>query len=99
VELYVGNARQAAHFYKTAFWFSILSLCRTETGVKDKVSYVISQNKLCFVLTTSLRPSNDIADHVYKHGDGVKHLALKVDDATLAWDGNDFTGCQKFYEP
>ena len=99
VELYVGNARQAAHFYKTAFGFQSLAYAGPETGVKGKVSYVISQNKLCFVLTTSLRPANDIADHVYKHGDGVKHLALKVGDATLAWEETMSRGAKSFMSP
>src|SRR3954468_20432157 len=85
VEFYVGNAKQAAHFYKTAFGFQSLAYAGPETGMKDKVSYVIRQNKLTFVLTTPLRGGNPIADHIYKHGDGVKFLALRVDDATSAW--------------
>src|SRR5664279_3845445 len=84
VEFYVGNAKQAAHFYKTAFGFQSLAYAGPETGMRDKVSYVIRQNKLTFVLTTPLRPGNEIADHVYKHGDGVKVLALKVEDAKNA---------------
>jgi 4-hydroxyphenylpyruvate dioxygenase len=86
VEFYVGNAKQAAHFYKTAFGFSSLAYAGPETGVKDKVSYVIQQNKLTFVLTTPLRSSGPIAEHIFKHGDGVKVLALKVDDATYAYE-------------
>src|SRR5207237_9225442 len=86
VEFYVGNAKQAAHFYKTAFGFQSLAYAGPETGMKDKVSYVIRQNKLTFVLTTPLRTGNPIADHIYKHGDGVKVLALRVDDATDAYD-------------
>jgi 4-hydroxyphenylpyruvate dioxygenase len=86
VEFYVGNAKQAAHFYKTAFGFQSLAYAGPETGMKDKVSYVIRQNKLTFVLTTPLRTDNPIADHVYKHGDGVKVLALKVDDAAKAFE-------------
>ncbi len=85
VEFYVGNARQAAHFYKTAFGFQSLAYAGPETGVKDKVSYVIRQNKLTFVLTTPLRSNNAIADHIYKHGDGVKAIALRVDNAESAW--------------
>ncbi|MEO6723403.1 MAG: 4-hydroxyphenylpyruvate dioxygenase [Ferruginibacter sp.] len=99
VELYVGNAKQAAHFYKTAFGFQSLAYAGPETGVKDKVSYVISQNKLCLVLTTSLKIDNAIADHVYKHGDGVKYLALKVDDATSAWEETTSRGAKSFMEP
>ena len=85
VEFYVGNAKQAAHFYKTAFGFQSLAYSGPETGVKDRVSYAIRQNKLTFVLTTPLKTDNPIADHIYKHGDGVKVLALKVDDATSAY--------------
>src|SRR6187549_1580723 len=86
VELYVGNAKQAAHFYKTAFGLQSLAYAGPETGMRDKVSYVIRQNKLTFVLTTPLRTDNPIADHIYKHGDGVKVLALKVDDAAKAFE-------------
>ncbi len=86
VEFYVGNAKQAAHFYKTAFGFQSLAYAGPETGMKDKVSYVIRQNKLTFVLTTPLRTDNPIADHIYKHGDGVKVIALKVEDAANAFE-------------
>src|ERR1700754_3171331 len=81
VEFYVGNAKQAAHFYKTAFGFQSLAYAGPETGVKDRVSYVLVQNKLRFVLTTPLRPGNEISMHVDNHGDGVKVLAIWVDDA------------------
>jgi 4-hydroxyphenylpyruvate dioxygenase len=86
VEFYVGNAKQAAHYYKTAFGFQSLAYAGPETGLKDKVSYVIRQHKLTFVFTTSLRPNTAIANHVHLHGDGVKFLALKVEDATSAWE-------------
>jgi 4-hydroxyphenylpyruvate dioxygenase len=86
VEFYVGNAKQAAHFYKTAFGFQSLAYAGPETGQMDRVSYVIRQNKLTFILTTPLRPDNEIADHIYNHGDGVKYLALRVPDATSAWE-------------
>src|SRR6201991_4942413 len=85
VEFYVGNAKQAAHFYKTAFGFQSLAYAGPETGVKDRASYVIRQNKLTFVFTTALRPDSAIAGHVHLHGDGVRVLALRVDDATSAW--------------
>ncbi len=81
VEFYVGNAKQAAHFYKTAFGFQSLAYSGPETGTKDKVSYVVRQNKLTFVFTTALRSNNEIAEHVYNHGDGVRFLALRVNDA------------------
>src|SRR5918998_1965449 len=72
VEFYVGNAKQAAHYYKTAFGFQSLAYSGPETGTRDRASYVIRQNKLTFMLTTPIRPNNPIADHIYKHGDGVK---------------------------
>ena len=99
VEFYVGNAKQAAHFYKTAFGFQSLAYAGPETGMKDKVSYVIRQNKLTFVLTTPLRSNNPIADHIYKHGDGVKVLALKVDDATSAYEETTKRGAKSYLEP
>ena len=99
VEFYVGNAKQAAHFYKTAFGFQSLAYAGPETGVKDKVSYVIRQNKLTFVLTTALRTGNPIADHVYKHGDAVKVLALKVEDAGSAWKETTKRGGKSYQEP
>ncbi len=99
VEFYVGNAKQAAHFYKTAFGFQSLAYAGPETGVKDKVSYVIRQNKLKFVLTTPLKTNNEIADHIYKHGDGVKVLALKVEDATYAWEQTTQRGAKNYLQP
>ncbi len=99
VEFYVGNAKQAAHFYKTAFGFQSLAYAGPETGMKDKVSYVIRQNKLTFVLSTALRPGNEIAEHVSKHGDGVKFLALKVEDARDAWKQTTQRGGKSFMEP
>src|SRR5512146_2995856 len=86
VEFYVGNAKQAAHYYMSAFGFQSIAYAGPETGVMDHVSYVVRQNRLTFVLTTPLRPNNEMADHIYKHGDGVKALALCVDDATDAWE-------------
>ncbi|WP_439506487.1 4-hydroxyphenylpyruvate dioxygenase [Sediminibacterium sp.] len=99
VEFYVGNAKQAAHFYKTAFGFQSLAYAGPETGIKDKVSYVVRQNKLTFVFTTPLRAGNAIADHIYKHGDGVKNLALMVDDAADAWFQTTSRGAVSDLEP
>lgn len=99
VEFYVGNAKQAAHFYKTAFGFKSLAYAGPETGVKDKVSYVLQQNKLTFVLTTPLRKDNPIANHINTHGDGVKYLALKVEDATSAWNETTKRGGKSYLEP
>jgi len=99
VEFYVGNAKQAAHFYKTAFGFQSLAYAGPETGVKDKVSYVLRQNKLTFVFTTPLRPDDAIALHIHHHGDGVKNLALRVDDATNAWQETTKRGARSYMEP
>lgn len=99
VEFYVGNAKQAAHFYKTAFGFQSLAYSGPETGVKDRVSYVIRQNKLTFVLTTPLKPEGPIAEHIQKHGDGVKVLALRVDDATAAWEETTKRGGKSYLKP
>jgi len=99
VEFYVGNAKQAAHFYKTAFGFQSLAYAGPETGVKDKVSYVLRQNKLTFVLTTPLRSNNKIAEHIYIHGDGVKALALRVDDAYAAWEETTLRGAKSYMKP
>ncbi|MFN8249785.1 MAG: 4-hydroxyphenylpyruvate dioxygenase [Ferruginibacter sp.] len=99
VEFYVGNAKQAAHYYKSAFGFQSVAYAGPETGVMDKVSYVIRQNKLTFVLTTALRTGNEIADHVYKHGDGVKVLALKVEDAADAWAQTTKRGAKSYMQP
>jgi len=99
VEFYVGNAKQAAHFYKTAFGFQSLAYAGPETGIKDKVSYVVRQNKLTFMFTTPLCANNEIADHIYKHGDGVKVLALKVEDAVDAWRETTSRGGKNYIEP
>lgn len=99
VEFYVGNAKQAAHFYKTAFGFQSLAYAGPETGMKDKVSYVVRQHKLTFMFTTPLRSKNEIADHIYKHGDGVKCLALRVDDATGAWHETTARGGKTYLAP
>ncbi len=81
VEFYVGNAKQAAYFYQAAFGFELVAYAGPETGIRDRASYVLQQNKLRFVLTTPLQPDSDMAAHIHKHGDGVKVLALWVDDA------------------
>ncbi|WP_214649533.1 4-hydroxyphenylpyruvate dioxygenase [Sphingobacterium mizutaii] len=81
IEFYVGNAKQAAHFYKTAFGFQSEAYAGPETGVRDRASYVLKQNKIRIILTTALKSDSPISEHVKKHGDGVKILALWVDDA------------------
>ncbi|HEX4372235.1 MAG TPA: 4-hydroxyphenylpyruvate dioxygenase [Puia sp.] len=99
VEFYVGNAKQAAHYYRSAFGFQSLAYAGPETGVKNKVSYALRQDKLTFVFTTALRTGSPIADHVYLHGDGVKMLALRVDDAVSAWHETTNRGGRSFMEP
>jgi 4-hydroxyphenylpyruvate dioxygenase len=81
VEMYVGNAKQTAYFYMSAFGFECVAYAGPETGVRDRVSYVLQQNKIRFVITGAMQPDSPIADHVKLHGDGVKVLALWVDDA------------------
>ena len=85
IEFYVGNAKQAAHYYKTAMGFRGIAYAGPETGVKDRASYVLRQNKLTFVFTSALRPDHEISREVTKHGDGVKAIALLVEDAGSAW--------------
>ena len=86
IEFYVGNAKQAAHYYMSAFGFDQVAYAGPETGVKERCSYVLQQNKLRFVLTTSLQPDDAITRHVMLHGDGVKDVAILVDDARAAYD-------------
>jgi 4-hydroxyphenylpyruvate dioxygenase len=99
VELFVGNAKQAAHYYMSAFGFQALAYAGPETGVKEKASYVVRQNKLTFVLTTPLRSDSSIAAHVHKHGDGVRSLSLRVPDATKAWEETTQRGAKSYMEP
>ncbi len=99
VELYVGNARQAAHFYKTAFGFQSLAYAGPETGVKDRASYVLVQNKIKLVLTTPLRPDHPISVQLTKHGDGVKIIALWVDDAYDAFEQTTSRGAEIYMDP
>lgn len=99
VELYVGNAKQAAHYYMSAFGFQALAYAGPETGLRNKVSYVVRQHKLTIMLTTSLKDNNPIADHVFMHGDGVKTLALMVDDAAYSWQQTTSRGAESTMEP
>ncbi|MCB9252462.1 MAG: 4-hydroxyphenylpyruvate dioxygenase [Flavobacteriales bacterium] len=99
VEFYVGNAKQAAHFYKSAFGFQSLAYAGPETGVKDRVSYVLIQNKVRIVLTTPLNSAHVLNDHIRKHGDGVHSLALWVDDAYDAYEQTIKRGAKSFMEP
>lgn len=99
VEFYTGNAKQAAYFYRAALGFELKGYRGPETGNRDSVSYVLEQNKIRLVLTTSLTPSDEIADHVSRHGDGVKSIALTVDDARTAWNETTRRGAVSAFEP
>ncbi len=99
VEFYVGNAKQAAHFYKTAFGFQSLAYAGPETGVRDRASYVLKQDKIRLVLTTPLHSDHPISEHLKKHGDGVKVLALWVDDAYDAFEQTTSRGALSYQEP
>jgi 4-hydroxyphenylpyruvate dioxygenase len=85
VEFYVGNAKQASHYYRAAFGYSLVAYCGPETGVRDRASYLLQQGKIRLVLTTAMSPDSPIAAHVHKHGDGVRDYALWVDDARRAY--------------
>src|SRR5580692_4537909 len=99
VEFYVGNARQAAHYYRSAFGMKLTAYSGPETGVRDRASYVLEQEKIRFVLSTALRPDHPIADHVRVHGDGVRDIALTVDDAASAYRETTKRGARSVREP
>src|SRR3954467_6934582 len=104
IEFYVGNAKQASHYYRAAFGFNLVAYRGPETGTRDRASYVLQQDKIRFVLTTPIRPdlsdeAKAIADHVYTHGDGVRDLALWVDDARDAYAKAIERGAESAYEP
>jgi len=99
IEMYVGNAKQAAHFYKTEFGFQSLAYAVPETGVRDRASYVLQQGKIRLVLTSALNSNHVIAEHAAKHGDGVKILALWVDDAYQAFEETTKRGAKVYLEP
>lgn len=99
IELYVGNAKQSAHYYKTAFGFQSLAYAGPETGVRDRVSYVLVQDKIRLILTSPLHSDHPIAEHHKKHGDGVKVLALWVEDAYKAYEETMKRGAKSYMEP
>jgi len=99
VEFYVGNAKQSAHFYKTAFGFQSHAYSGLETGNKECVSYVLKQDKIRLVLTTALKSDSLIGEHVKKHGDGVKVIALWVEDARKAFEETTKRGAKPFMQP
>jgi len=99
IELYVGNSRQAAHYYKSAFGFQSLAYSGLETGKKDYESYVVVQDKINLVLTSPLHGDTAIGKHIDEHGDGVKVVALWVDDATTSYNETIKRGAKSFLEP
>lgn len=99
IEFYVGNAKQAAHYYQTAFGFELIAYKGPETGNRDFCSYVLKQNKIRFVLTSSLMPDHEINKHFQLHGDGVKVLALWVEDARSSYQTAIARGAESAFEP
>jgi 4-hydroxyphenylpyruvate dioxygenase len=99
VEFYVGNAKQSAYFYRAAFGMSLTAYSGPETGVRDHVNYVLEQGKIRFVLTTPLAPEGPLAEHILRHGDGVRDIALRVDDAEKAWKETTSRGARSVRAP
>lgn len=99
VELYVGNAKQSAYYYMAAWGFQPLAYAGLETGLKDRVSYVLQQDKIRLVLTSPLKPGGDINRHIDSHGDGVKVVALWVDDASKSHHETTKRGAKSYFEP
>jgi 4-hydroxyphenylpyruvate dioxygenase len=99
VEFYVGNARQSAHFYRSAFGFRLAAYRGPETGTRDRASYLLVQNKIRFVLTTPMKSDHPIAAHIRAHGDGVRDIALWVDDAEAAWRETTERGARGIHPP
>ena len=99
LEFYVGNAKQSAYYYQTAFGYRVTAYCGPETGVRDRASYVLEQGKIRLVLTTSLKPDSAVSEHVKKHGDGVKVLALWVDDARKSFEETTKRGAKPVHAP
>jgi len=99
IDVYVGNAKQASYFYRTAFGFELIAYAGPETGMRDRASYVLKQGKIRLILTTPMHPGNDISAHIEKHGDGVKVLALWVDDAEQSWKETTSRGAISHTEP
>lgn len=99
VELYTGNALQAMHYYRTAFGFTPVGYAGPETGMRDRVSYTVRQGEISLVLTSALDPESPIAQHVNRHGDGVKDLALAVDDVETVFSEVVRRGARPVLEP
>ena len=99
IEFYVGNAKQAAYFYRSAFGFELIAYAGPETGVRGRASYAVKQDKIVLVFTTSFDPNSEISKHINLHGDGVKVLALWVDDARKSYEETTKRGAVGVYEP
>ena len=99
IEFYVGNAKQAAQYYRSAFGFQLLAYRGPETGTRDRASYLVVQNKVRLILTSAITPDSPIADHVFRHGDGVRDIALWVDDAREAFRLAVERGATPVHEP
>jgi 4-hydroxyphenylpyruvate dioxygenase len=99
VEFYVGNAKQSAYYYQMAWGYKLVAYSGPETGVRDRASYVLEQNKVRLVLTTAIDPTSEIAQHHLKHGDGVKFLSIWVDDATKSFEETVKRGAIPYLEP
>jgi 4-hydroxyphenylpyruvate dioxygenase len=99
IEFWVGNARQASLYYRAAFGFELVGYRGPETGTRDRASYLIQQDKVRFVFTTAIKPVGPIAEHVHKHGDGVRDIALWVDDARTAFAAAVERGAEPALEP
>jgi 4-hydroxyphenylpyruvate dioxygenase len=99
IEFYVGNAKQSAYYYQTAWGYKLVAYSGPETGVRDRASYVLQQEKVRLVLTTSLHPDSEISRHHIQHGDGVKFLSIWVDDATKSFEETVKRGAKPYMEP
>src|SRR5688572_6776585 len=99
IEFYVGNARQSAYYYQSAFGYELVAYSGPETGLRDRASYVLQQGKVRLVLTSALHPDHAISEHVLRHGDGVKVLALWVDDAEKSFQETVKRGARPAQEP
>lgn len=99
IEFYVGNAKQSAYYYQSAWGYKLVAYAGPETGVRDRASYVLEQEKIRLVLTTAIDPNTEIAQHHLTHGDGVKFLSIWVDDATKSFEETVKRGAKPYMEP
>ncbi|MBI1305392.1 MAG: 4-hydroxyphenylpyruvate dioxygenase [Bacteroidetes bacterium] len=99
LEFYVGNAKQSAYYYQSAWGYELIAYAGPETGIRDRASYVLKQGKITIILTTAIQPDSPISEHVRQHGDGVKFLSLWVDDARKSFEETTKRGAKPFMEP